>query len=117
LGQGGGLVPVGGLTILTKGNMILTGDAAGTCHPITGAGVGNALISGELAGVAAAEAARKENLKPLQDYQKDLIGHLGHSLSHGVQKRKTMIAQWDKQAFSETIRHSWIAFREYFGSS
>ena len=53
---GGGLVPVGGLKDLWLENMILAGDAAGTCHPISGAGVGNALISGELAGEAAAAA-------------------------------------------------------------
>jgi geranylgeranyl reductase family protein len=114
LGQGGGLVPVVGLTVLHRDNMILAGDAAGTCHPITGAGVGNALISGELAGIAAAEAVRHGNHQPLQDYSKELIGLLGHSLTHGVKKRKAMLAEWDNMDFSENIRRSWIAFREYF---
>ena len=62
LWKGGGLVPVGGLTAVSRNNMILAGDAAGTCHPITGAGVGNALISGELAGQAAAEAVLRDSL-------------------------------------------------------
>lgn len=113
-GQGGGLLPVGGLANVVKKNMILAGDAAGTCHPITGAGVGNALISGEMAGEAAAEAIRKDDLRQLQAYEQELIGALGHSLTHGVRKRRTMMAQWNSLDFSETIRHNWIAFSEYY---
>jgi geranylgeranyl reductase family protein len=115
-GQGGGLVPVGGLTGVVKENMMLAGDAAGTCHPITGAGVGNALISGEMAGEAAAEAILKGDLRCLTDYEQDLTRLLGHSLSHGAKKRKTLTAQWDRPDFSETLRHHWIAFREYYRS-
>jgi digeranylgeranylglycerophospholipid reductase len=114
LGQGGGLVPVSGLTTITMGNMILSGDAAGTCHPITGAGVGNALISGEMAGCAAAEAVRNGDLRSLQEYEKELIGYLGHSLNHGVQKRKALIARWNEMDFLENIRRNWIAFKEYY---
>lgn len=113
-GSGGGLIPVGGLTDLAKEHMILAGDAAGTCHPITGAGVGNALISGEMAGEAAAEAVRKGDLQPLKDYERELKGLLGHSLNHGVRKRKAMMAGWLNPDFSETIRPNWIAFGEYF---
>lgn len=112
--QGGGLLPVGGLTRVAEEDMILAGDAAGTCHPITGAGVGNALISGEMAGEAAAEAVKKGALGPLKEYEKGLTGHLGHSLNHGVQKRRAMTAQWGRPYFSETIRQNWIAFSEYY---
>lgn len=113
-GQAGGLLPVGGLTHVVKKNMILAGDAAGTCHPVTGAGVGNALISGEMAGEAAAEVVRKDDLRQLQAYEQELIGALGHSLNHGVRKRRAMMAQWNSLNFSETIRHNWIAFSEYY---
>lgn len=114
LGQSGGLVPVGGLTRVWKKNMILAGDAAGTCHPITGAGVGNALISGEMAGLAAAEAVRLGTFQPLKEYEADLIAHLGGSLRRGVQKRKSMTADWNNRDFSENIRRHWIAFKEYY---
>jgi len=114
LGRGGGLVPVGGLTRVWKDHMILAGDAAGTCHPITGAGVGNALISGEMAGKAAAEAVHQGNLQPLRNYGQELVEHLGHSLNHAVRKRKNMIAHWNNRDFSENIRHNWIAFKEYY---
>ena len=114
LGCGGGLVPVGGLTRVWKENMILAGDAGGTCHPITGAGVGNALISGEMAGRAAVETVRQGNLQPLQHYEQELVEHLGHSLNHAARKRKNMIARWNQQEFSITIRQSWIAFKDYY---
>jgi digeranylgeranylglycerophospholipid reductase len=114
LGIVGGLVPVGGLTGLVKQNMILAGDAAGTCHPITGAGVGNALISGEMAGLAAAEAVLKGCLQPLQEYERNLIDLLGHSLHHGVRKRKTMMEQWSEKGFSKTIQAHWVGFNGYY---
>lgn len=114
LNRSGGLVPVGGLTRVWRKNMILAGDAAGTCHPITGAGVGNALISGEMAGRAAAEAVRQGNLQPLKEYEEDLISHLGRSLDLGVRKREALKANWSHPDFSQTIRRHWIAFREYY---
>jgi len=114
IGRGGGLVPVGGLNRVWKEKMILVGDAAGTCHPITGAGVGNALISGEIAGEAAAEAVRQGNFQPLQEYEEALIGHLGPSLSYAARKRKNLIAQWNHSDFSKNIRRNWIAFKEYY---
>ncbi|MBI4768416.1 MAG: NAD(P)/FAD-dependent oxidoreductase [Deltaproteobacteria bacterium] len=114
LSRGGGLVPVGGLTRVREKNMILAGDAAGTCHPITGAGVGNALVSGEMAGQAAAEAVRRGNFQPLEEYEDDLISYLGGRLSHAVQKRKSMIANWSNRDFLENIHHHWIAFKEYY---
>ncbi len=94
--------------------MILAGDAAGTCHPITGAGVGNALISGEMAGKTAAEAVHQGKIEPLKYYEQELVEHLGHTLKHAVRQRKNMIAQWDTRDFSDNIRHNWIAFKEYF---
>ena len=37
-------------------NILLVGDAAGHAHPITGAGILNAVVGGEIAGRIAAEA-------------------------------------------------------------
>jgi len=43
-------VPVGGIVKnVEKGNVMLIGDAAGTCEPINGAGIVNAMISGCIA--------------------------------------------------------------------
>jgi digeranylgeranylglycerophospholipid reductase len=111
---GGGLVPVGGLTDLWRENMILAGDAAGTCHPLSGAGVGNALISGELAGDAAAAAVIRGGSGPLKQYRDELQTLLGPSLSKAAAKRIKMIRDWNQTDFGALIRTNWIAFREYY---
>ena len=111
---GGGLVPVGGLRDLWRENMILAGDAAGTCHPISGAGVGNALISGELAGKAAAAAILRAGYGPLEDYRNELQTFLGTGLSRAAAKRQKMIRDWGRTDFAELIKNNWIAFKEYY---
>ena len=111
---GGGLVPVGGLKNLWLENMILAGDAAGTCHPLSGAGVGNALVSGEMAGEAAAAAAIRGEYGPLEKYRDELQDLLGPSLSRAAAKRQRMIRAWKGADFNGLIRKNWIAFREYY---
>jgi flavin-dependent dehydrogenase len=112
--SGGGLLPVGGLQDPWQENMILAGDAAGTCHPISGAGVGNALISGELAGEAAAAAVLRGSSVPLKNYREELQALFGPSLSRAAAKRQEMVRAWNLQDFKSVIRKNWIAFREYY---
>lgn len=111
---GGGLVPVGGLKDLWLENMILAGDAAGTCHPISGAGVGNALISGKLAGEAAAAAVIRGGSGPLETYRDELQSLLGPSLSRAAAKRQKMLRDWHRTDFAGLIVKNWIAFKEYY---
>ena len=57
LGRTGGSIPVGGLRPLVHpGPVLLVGDAGGLTHPITGAGIPAALVTGERAGEAAVES-------------------------------------------------------------
>ncbi|MEW6347445.1 MAG: NAD(P)/FAD-dependent oxidoreductase [Thermodesulfobacteriota bacterium] len=57
LARWGGLIPVGGLRERVRvGNVLLAGDAAGLTHPISGAGISQAVVSGALAGRTAAMA-------------------------------------------------------------
>ncbi len=111
---GGGLVPVGGLKDLWQEDMILAGDAAGTCHPISGAGVGNALISGEMAGKAAAAAVILGIRAPLKDYREELQSLLGPSLTRAAAKRRELLAQWSQADFPSLIQRNWISFKEYY---
>jgi len=59
---------------------MIVGDAARLANPLTGAGIGNALESGTLAGQTAvrALAAGKRNKEFLEDYQHDLMKSVGH---------------------------------------
>jgi flavin-dependent dehydrogenase len=109
----GGYLPAGGLIRPWKGWVILAGDAAGTCHPITGAGIHNALVSGEMAGIAAAEALKQSSTKPLHTYATELASFLGPSLAWASVKRRGMVNQWASADFIGLIRRNWIAFPEY----
>lgn len=73
LGYSGGRVPVGGLpSPLQRGHALLAGDAAGCPDPVTGAGIGAAVLSGTLAGRMAAEALSGKGIDHLSGYRKAL---------------------------------------------
>jgi hypothetical protein len=60
IGRTGGVIPVGGIVgpcgRLGRVRVLLAGDAAGLAHSVTGAGIAAAVLSGTLAGEAAAAA-------------------------------------------------------------
>ena len=96
-------------------NVLLIGDAAGHAHPITGAGILNAVIAGELAGRVAAEAIVKEDLGVLNNYDREWQETVGKSLSYGTFKRKFLEEHWNKPGvdFEELVRKTWVGFKEY----
>jgi flavin-dependent dehydrogenase len=112
----GGLIPVGGQAALRQRNIILAGDAAGHCHPVTGAGVPNAMLAGELAGEAAAGAALAGDLELLADYEQSCQMFLGDVLDRAVNKRGFLEPIWeqDDHSLSQALKRSWIAFEEYY---
>ena len=116
IGRTAGPVPSGGLVSQpARGNILLAGDAAGLAHPITGAGILAAVISGELAGCAAGSAVESADLGRLAAYAEDLDGYLGGSLRHALARREQLDAEWcdDPGALADSLRETWIAFRAY----
>lgn len=111
-----GLVPVGGPGPARRGSVLLVGDAAGHTHPITGAGIINAIIAGEMAGRAAARAALAEDQAALDEYVEEFQDVLGPALERARQKRAHLEQAWDWPPgdLSQAIRESWIAFDEYY---
>ena len=61
VGKTGGSIPCEPLSQTVFGNILLAGDAAGQTHPITGAGILNAVMAGEIAGKVAAEAVARDD--------------------------------------------------------
>ncbi len=116
LSRTGGMIPVGGQSRLRRGNIILAGDAAGQCHPVTGAGVPNAFFAGGLAGEAAARAAATRDPEPLAEYEENCRLFLGDSLDLAVARRRALEPYWqgDARALSRALEKSWIAFEEYY---
>ncbi len=113
VGYAAGWIPAEPVRQATYGNVLLVGDSAGHTHPITGAGIANAVVCGEMAGRWAAKAVADANLGVLQGYDDEWQDLLRHSLDHAHRRRQTMESRW--QDFRETVRTCWIAYREYHG--
>ncbi len=111
----GGLVPAGGPLRCHEGGVILAGDAAGLANPVTGAGVMNALISGELAGEAAARAAGGEGDAALRDYADEIEAIFGRTLRQAVTARKRFMESWNlgDDELSAILRRAWPLSAEY----
>jgi flavin-dependent dehydrogenase len=114
LARWGGLIPVSGLRErLVMDNVIFCGDAAGLTHPITGAGIPQAVVSGAAAGLAAARALKTGKRSPLSDYEEELRGYFGGVVDHARSKRELMMCLWDEAGFEDTCRQTWIGFKGY----
>lgn len=112
----GGLIPVGGLRRqLVEGPLLFAGDAAGLTHPITGAGIAAAIISGERAGEAAAHYLGGR-AQALEDFEEDVRDQFQTSIERAVERRRWLDERWHTPAakVDATYRRGWIAFGEYF---
>jgi geranylgeranyl reductase family protein len=105
----GGPIPVGGLRErLVRGKVAFAGDAAGLTHPVTGAGIAQAVLSGERAGEAAAAGA-------LAAYEEEMREEFGPALERALAVRRRMAEAWkSRDAGDAAHRRGWIAFEEYY---
>ena len=113
----GGVVPTSGMRKkLVVDRVLFVGDAAGLTHPITGAGIAAAVISGERGGQAAADYCRTGAEQELMDFEEDLRDHFQASLERAVEQRRRLSTCWrTPTAWDDRVmRSGWIAFPEYF---
>jgi flavin-dependent dehydrogenase len=112
----GGSIPCEPFRRTFFGNTLLVGDAAGHAHPITGAGVLNAVIAGEIAGRIAAEAVHRGNLRYLEKYEIECQEVFGKSLAYSALKRGLLEKNWNEPGidFGDLIRKTWVGFKEYY---
>jgi digeranylgeranylglycerophospholipid reductase len=109
-----GMIPVSGLREnLVVDDVIFCGDAAGLTHPITGAGIPQAVLSGELAGRAAVAELKTGSEEPLTDYEANIRGTYDGVINHALSKRALMMRQWNDQDFEITCEQTWIGFKGY----
>ncbi len=101
----GGWIPGDGLLPLVRYRVLLVGDAGGFCHPITGGGIANAVVSGDMAGRALLEGSPEEFEEEAQEV-------FGQSLWRAAEKRRRHMKRWDN--LEEIIPKTWIAFEEYW---
>ena len=112
LGTACGWIPAEPLRNAVYGDVLLTGDAAGHTHPITGAGIFAAVTCGEMAGRHAGLAVQKDSISHLQEYEQEWQGLFGTTLQRAAMRRELMESSWS--AFEPTIRRTWVAFKEYY---
>ena len=114
----GGAIPVGGLRErLVVNDVLFSGDAAGFTHPISGAGIAAAVVSGERAGLATAEYLGGARAA-LDDYEEDMRDQFEPGLARAVARRRHMLDSWrGAEAGQDGFhRRGWIAFPEYFAA-
>ena len=107
-----GWIPAESPKKIVRDNVMLVGDAAGQTHPITGAGVSQAVICGRMAGKWAAESVKKDDPRLLEEYEKEWTDLYGESQARAMKRRRFMENNWDD--LDKTIRKCWVAFREYY---
>jgi digeranylgeranylglycerophospholipid reductase len=116
LGYTGGSIPIGGLLgDPVQGSVLLAGDAAGLTHPITGAGILNAVISGTIAGQVVSRSLNANDCKLLNCYRQEIEAYFSRSLDLALLNRKYQEMNWtdSKDILSQVIKNSWIAFKGY----
>ena len=103
-------------TPVAKG--VIVGDAAGFTHPITGAGIAPAVVSGERAGGAIA-AYLAGNSAVFDTYDEEMREEFGPSLARGLAARRRLDAVWNTPAGMDDAVHrgGWIAFDEYYAAT
>ena len=116
----GGAIPVGGRVRCTgalgETAVLLAGDAAGLTNPVTGAGIPAAVISGALAGRAAA-AFLKGDTSALARYDEDLAELFDASLARAVRRRQELLAAYAQGGpTADQLRRSWIAYPQYWAA-
>jgi geranylgeranyl reductase family protein len=115
----GGAIPVGGICGLAGriGTLpvLLAGDAAGLANPVTGAGINAAVLSGRLAGTAAARVAAGQP-GAAEDYAEEIQDLFGPSLALALRRRAGLLkhyAQGD-QPGPDALSRAWIAYPAYW---
>ncbi len=121
LGLTGGAIPVGGMlaprAMLGQTMVLLAGDAAGLANPVTGAGIAAAVISGRLAGEAAAAWLAGDRAAP-EEYVEELETLFRAALERAVRKRRALLATYRDGAHPSPaeLRRGWIAYPEYWAA-
>lgn len=111
LAMTGGAIPVGGSRPeLAHGRVLLAGDAAGLTHPVTGAGIPQAVFSGQEAGQAAVHLAGGR-AEAGEEYQHEVAARYGRHLARGLAARQAMEQGWDSDDFAGLMARAWPAGR------
>ena len=107
-----GWIPAEPLRQGVKRNVLLVGDAAGHTHPVTGAGVSQAVIGGQMAGKWAARAAETGDPGLLAAYEEEWRELFAAVQERAHERRRSLEKNWGR--LETAVKASWMAFREYY---
>ena len=117
----GGPIPVGGRVEahgrLGQTGVLLAGDAAGLTNPVTGAGIAAAVLSGALAGAAAAAWLDQDEMA-LTDYDDELEALFGASLRRALARRRELVEayRFERRPSPRQMRRAWVAYPDYWAA-
>lgn len=91
-----GLIPDSGIVENpgSKDGVILCGDAAGLCNPITGAGIYNAIYSAKLTSEIIIKSLRLNNPNILQEIKEIYKSQFGDSINRALRKKLMQKNNW-----------------------
>lgn len=121
LGHTGGAIPVGGpldpVAQIGPLPVLLAGDAAGLAHPVTGAGIAAAVVSGRLAGEAAAQSITGDR-GAFAAFAEEIADLFGAALARGLARRNELLARYrnDAKPSPSDLRRAWIAYDAYWAA-
>ena len=110
-----GLIPAGGIKNSLGGDrIILIGDAAGLCNPITGAGNYNAAASAKIAAIKIKAAINTGNMEILNEAQNDINDYFKTSINHALRKRQILEENKSGYDFESLTKKTWVSFKDYW---
>jgi digeranylgeranylglycerophospholipid reductase len=110
-----GALPIGRLREkLVFDNVLLVGDSAGMADPITGAGVNNAILAGEIAGKTIIHALESGDMTYLSLYETSIKRLLGKPLARALEKRKRLEACFNNEILQKHLPELWVTFKQYW---
>jgi digeranylgeranylglycerophospholipid reductase len=114
LGRTGGGIPIGGMVgplgQLGRVPVLLAGDAAGLAHPVTGAGIAAAVLSGTMAGEAAAAAVCGDR-GARAAYAEELRDLFAAAFGRALARRR---ATWQETPGPAALGRGWPGFAAYW---
>jgi len=81
--------------------------------PVTGAGINNAMLAGELAGKTIIKALENDDIVLLCEYETNIRKLLGRPLGRALEKRKKLDACCNNKQLQEHLPELWVAFKQY----
>ncbi|MDO8727508.1 MAG: NAD(P)/FAD-dependent oxidoreductase [Candidatus Methanoperedens sp.] len=113
-----GALPIGGLREkLCYGNVLLVGDSAGMADPVTGAGINNAILAGEIAGKTIIKALESSDMEILSEYETKIRRLLERPFTRALEKRKMLdVCYASNELLQENLPELWVTFRQYWNN-